>query len=530
MNTKFIAGVKEKFPAEIISNSAMVEGNVCSCLLQNLTYYDDISLEPSSFLTEDGRFLYSLGKMMRDKSYVNCDEVSVMTNLNDNEGLREKLESIGGWKSIQNLMDCVDIRNWDAYIDDLNKRNILCQLSLTGYNLVDEIRLKNGKSIAPYKLFEKYTSSEVLDFYESKISTLAINTSSSSVVEEGYIQFDDAFIEHLSNQEEVGVSIGNMGKDAKGNIINTFKFMDNEILGLKNGTLSCLAAHSGTGKTTVMATILYSLIAQGQKIILCSNEAQISDIKLFFLELTLTRCLDYWKLPKKKLISGKGFTDEDRSAIKRAQQFWNDNYNKSIKMVVLSEMRADLVCHIIKKHILASGCTAFLVDTFKMSDGSDDSGDNFWLQLVKDSRKLASVALQYQVIGLLTMQLALSTVNRCWIDSSCLSNSKGCKEIFSNLIMMRKVADVELDPSSDYYIKPFRSKQDKNGEWYEESYDGATPDKVWRYVAIDKSRRGPDTNDTGVGYLWRFDGDFCGFYETAKCRSTRKVLGNDYRK
>ena len=61
MNTKFIAGVKEKFPAEIISNSAMVEGNVCSCLLQNLTYYDDVSLEPSSFLTEDGRFLYSLG-------------------------------------------------------------------------------------------------------------------------------------------------------------------------------------------------------------------------------------------------------------------------------------------------------------------------------------------------------------------------------------------------------------------------------------------------------------------------------------
>ena len=163
-----------------------------------------------------------------------------------------------------------------------------------------------------------------------------------------------------------------------------------------------------------------------------------------------------------------------------------------------------------------------------MSDSSDDSTDNFWLQLIKDSRKLASIALQYNAVGLLTMQLALNTVNRCWISSDCLSNSKGCKEIFSNLIMMRKLADTELDPSSPYFVKPFRSKlkPGTENEWYEESYQ---PDrsKVWRYVAIDKSRRGPDTNDTGVGYLWRFDGDFCGFYETSKCRATRKILNND---
>ena len=236
MVNEFVVGVQDKFPKEILNGSTMIEGNVCACLLQNLTYFDDTPLEPSSFLTKDGRFLYSLGKMMRDKSYVNCDEVSVLTNIADNETLQNKLEEVGGWKSIQHLMDCVDVKNWDAYIDALNKRNILCQLSLSGYNLTDKITLKNGKSIEPYKLFEKFSSSEVLDFYENKISTLAISTNSSRVVEEGYIEFDDGFIESLARQEEVGVSIGNMGKDAFGNIINTFKFMDNEILGLKPGT------------------------------------------------------------------------------------------------------------------------------------------------------------------------------------------------------------------------------------------------------------------------------------------------------
>lgn len=522
---EFVKGVESRFPKEILKDSIMIEGNVCACLLQNLTYFDDCGLDSKSFLTSDGKFLFGLGRMLRDKSYVNCDEVSVLSNISENEAFKNRFEEIG-WKSIQNMMDCVDIRNWDAYLDALNKRNIMCQLSQSGYNLIDPILLKNAKRIEPYKLFEKYTANEVLDFYENKISTLAINTNSTAIVEQGYIEFDDAFIEHLQNSEEIGVSIGDMGTDVTGKTISTFKFMDNEILGLKNGTLSCLAAHSGTGKTTACATFLYSLIAKNQKIVIVSNEAQLNDMKLCFLELTLTRCLNYWKLPKKKLISGLNFTDEDRKKIKEAQQFWKERYAKSIKMVVLSDMKINLVCNIIKKHILAGGCTAFLVDTFKLSGSSDDSSDQFWLQLVNDSRRLASLALQYQAIGLLTMQLALSTVNRCWLSADCLSNSKGCKEIFSNLIMMRKLADCELDPTSPYFVHPFRSKQKDDGTWYEEPYEPNRA-KVFRYVAIDKSRRGPDTNDTGVGYLWRMDGDFCGFYETCKCRATRKILTSD---
>ena len=61
MVNEFVVGVQDKFPKEILNGSTMIEGNVCACLLQNLTYFDDTPLEPSSFLTRDGRFLYSLG-------------------------------------------------------------------------------------------------------------------------------------------------------------------------------------------------------------------------------------------------------------------------------------------------------------------------------------------------------------------------------------------------------------------------------------------------------------------------------------
>ena len=215
-------------------------------------------------------------------------------------------------------------------------------------------------------------------------------------------------------------------------------------------------------------------------------------------------------------------SDEDRKKVKEAEKWWNAKYAKSIKVTSLSDADARLTCQIIKKDITRYGFSGYLVDTFKLSMDNGNN-DSFWMSLVKDTRNLTEIAMKYNVIGLMTVQLALSSLNRCWIDASCLSNSKAIKETLSNLIMFRKVTDMELDPSSPYFIHPFRHKQNDNGEWIEEEY---LPDrsKVWRLFFIDKSRRGADSNDTGIAYLVRYDGDFCCFYETAKARPTHKLI------
>jgi hypothetical protein len=269
-----------------------------------------------------------------------------------------------------------------------------------------------------------------------------------------------------------------------------------------------------------------SLVSKGEKVILVSNESAISDVKIQFLIWILTRCLDYWKITKKKLTSGN-LNDEEKEMIKKARKWWREKYAKSVKIVTLSDADARLTCQIIKKHILRDGCTTFLVDTFKLTtDGG--SSDSFWMSLIKDTRDLTSLAMKYNVIGLMTVQLALNSLNRCWIDASCLSQSRAIKETLSNLIMFRKVTDAELDPNSPYFVHPFRSKMKPDGTWYEEPY---APDrsKVWRCFFVDKSRRGADSNDTGIAYLVRYDGDFCTFYETAKCRPTHKLINTEGR-
>lgn len=517
---QFVSGVFDLYDEKLLESRLTEEGNICGCLLNDLTLYDDCGLSSNDFVTKSGRMLFTIGKEIRDKRCYTFDEITFLSNVN--EDIKDKINNeFGGFRQIQNVMDAVSLKNYDSFLDDLNKSNIILALSRKNFNLLDEMTLDNGKKVVPYQLFKKLTASEVIDFYEGTLSTLDTKINSSKIVEQGFIDFDDAFLERLENKEEMGVSFGEAGVNINGDIIKTFPFMSSNILGVKHGTLNCWAAHSGAGKSTYMITVLMSLISQGERFTIVTNESSISDVKIQFLVWTLTRCLDYWEVSKKKLSSGN-LTDKDKQMIQEARKYWKEHYLKAIKITSLSDADARLTCQIIKKDITRGGYSGFLVDTFKLSMDVGNN-DTFWMSLIRDTRSLTEIAMKYNVIGLMTVQLALNSLNRCWIDASCLSNSRAIKETLSNLIMFRKVTDLELDPSSPYYIHPFRHKQKEDGSWYEEEF---LPDrsKVWRLFFIDKCRRGADSNDTGIAYLVRYDGDFCGFYESAKARPTHKLI------
>ena len=120
----------------------------------------------------------------------------------------------------------------------------------------------------------------MLDWYSSQLTTLTTKINSAKIIEEAYVDFDEAFIQKLEAQEELGVSFGEAGLNINGEEIRTFKFMSNSLMGLKHGTLSCFGAASGCGKSTYMIGTLMSLASKGEKIILISNESAVADIKI----------------------------------------------------------------------------------------------------------------------------------------------------------------------------------------------------------------------------------------------------------
>ena len=125
--TQFIPGTTDVYDIRLLEGRITAEGNVCGCLLSDLTYYDDCGLEAKDFLTKHGRMLFSLGKEIRDKGFSNFDEITLISNVN--EKTLEKINSeIGEWRQIQNVIDAVSIKNWDAFLDNFNKSNIILSL------------------------------------------------------------------------------------------------------------------------------------------------------------------------------------------------------------------------------------------------------------------------------------------------------------------------------------------------------------------------------------------------------------------
>ena len=88
--------------------------------------------------------------------------------------------------------------------------------------------LDNGKKVVPFQLFKKLSASEVIDFYDGTLSTLDTKINSSKIIEQGFIDFDDAFLERLENKEEVGVSFGEAGLNIHGEKIKTFPLLSHK--------------------------------------------------------------------------------------------------------------------------------------------------------------------------------------------------------------------------------------------------------------------------------------------------------------
>lgn len=518
----FIIGVTDKYDARLLENRTTIEGNLVSLFLQDLTSYDDVHINHKDFVTRDGRFLFLLGKELRESGYTTVDEVTVFTHCS--EEVKARIKSMGGFRPIQHLMDVVSFKNYDAILDDFLKSNLLLKFYANGFNLFGEVELDNGKIIVPFELFKKFTSNEVVDWYDAKVNTFGIS-SNNKITGEEYISFDSNFLESLSKQEAMGTPYDSCGVDINGKKINTFPFLSSTTMGFGTG-LHALVGHSGTGKTVFSIGILLSLVSNGRKFIIVENEMEIKDLKIIILTFILNRYFNYTGLTKKKIIAG-GYSEEEKEMLNKATSFWNKKFNKSIKIVSISDSDANLTCKIIKKAILRDGCDGFLVDTFKMDNiDAGSNSQNFWIDLINDSKKLHEIALKYSVCGMVTIQLALSTMNRLWLDKSCLSTAKGVCEVLDTCLGIRAVDPDELIEGSPIYCSPFRSKKNSAGEWEEVKYE-PDPNNVWRMLFVIKNRKGVCSDDNGVTWLIRYSGDYCSMYETSKARSSRKLKGSN---
>lgn len=176
--------------------------------------------------------------------------------------------------------------------------------------------------------------------------------------------------------------------------------------------------------------------------------------------------------------------------------------------------------------ILNKGITICVYDTFKI-DFNNNKDDNSWISLIKDSRKFEALARKYTGTKVIcTLQLAINTLGKLFLDSSVLSMSKQIKEVCDLMILCRSMYTEEFDINeSKYFCRPFRTKQNANGEWVDEPW-APSPGSVYRNVFIEKSRSsGNISSDTGISYIFHFMGEYGLWTDTAKARTKHGFIG-----
>lgn len=471
---------------------------------------DEIDLESKDFITSDGFFYFSLLKQLRNKGFYSLDEVTILSSTN--EDVIERFEACGGWDSIQHQIDIINDKNFDTYIDILYRENKLLNMYDDGFNLLKAIDI-NGKDVVPLTMFRKMDSESVTDWYEARLATYGTGYSS-KIIEEEEIDFDDEFIESCAEGLENGVPFDIAGYDINGEEMNCFPFLSRQVNGFLEGTLTMMGGYSSTGKSTWWVTVLMALLHYDRKILIISNEEKVKKFKIKFMVWLLGKRNRYFKLTKKKLMSGD-LNAEDRRQLSLIQDYWKKNYKGRVKFISISDANMSTVKKKARENILRYGYDTLLYDTFKL-DFDTVGSTRQDLSLIKDSRELDTLCKKYNIIGLASLQLAINTTGKLFLDSSVLSNSKQIKEVLEGLYLMRNVYDEELDPKSKYYCRPFRLKK-INDKWVEEEYQ---PDRsaVWRMIFPDKTRSGANSSDSGVAYLLKFSGDHAIFREVAQCR------------
>lgn len=507
----FISGVNEKYPEELLEKRVEIEGNVIAAIYSDCLILDEIDLDKDMFLSKDGRFYFSLANDLRKKGFNVLDEVTILSNSSDK--VIDVFNEKGGYETISHLVDIINMSNFDIYMDQLYRENMLCHMYEDGFDLFKEKVIK-GKKIVPIKLFRKMTCEQVIDYFESRLSSYEVGQSS-SVLEEEEVDFDDTWIQNLKDGIENGIQFDRSFEDINGDPINCFPFLSRNISGILEKTTTMIGGFSSSGKSTWWITVLMALMYYDRKILIITNEENVSKFKTKLMVWLLAKRNRFYKLTKKKLMAGD-IDKESMNQVNIVRKFWRDSgYNKRFKVISIADSNISIVSKKIREHVLKYGYDTILLDTFKIQAG-DIAEARQDLALVRDSRILDQLAKKYNLIMLCSVQLAEHMKGRLWLDASCLSNSKQVKEQLENLFLLRNVYDEELDEKSKYYLRPY--KLVKHGDkWIEEEYR-CDRTKTWKILFVEKCRSGANSSDTNTAYLLAFDGDHAVFRESCMCR------------
>ena len=408
----------KEIPEELLDKREQIE---CSFIF---TFYKDMSLLPDyvlnvingeDIITEDGQFYYGLILGLSKAGYQVADSMSIHTYLEDKKHTKQKFEERGGFATVKEITDIVNVNNIDATYDELVKNNMLIRLNSEGFDVIKDL-----------KKFKQMSSEEVYNYFEYKLADIATNKISKIEAEDltkGY----DKYIKNWDEGESIGFRIGS-------------KMLNYQLLGIHKKNLLLHLAGIGNGKTSSAISWYILPAIEKQDVVIIANEQSVSEWRQMILSTVLFNRIGGIKgFDRHKMMVGK-YTDEQKVKLKEAAK-WLEKQPGKIIFIETQDYSTTNIKKIIGRYS-ALGCSLYILDTLKPMD---DASDRSWGEFSEVAKELFIQAKKHDVAIIATAQLSPDAMSRRYLDLTCIAKAKAIAETATQVVMFRPLTADERE-------------------------------------------------------------------------------------
>ena len=466
------------------------EGLLCGLILKQPEMLEDYNIN-KKLLSADALFYIGITERLISKGIEVVDEVSFISEIESIPQLMDKYEVMGGYNTIREMSEIVDINNSDAIYDEWTKWNLVKKYSEKGILDIEQ----------HWDKLLKMNSGNIPDYIEYLINDTDIDICTD--IEFETLDLTNKEIDDIKQGKNMGISYGKHSP-----ILNYLS------MGLPKGDLTMFASYTNGGKSSfVTNNIIIPIAEQKKKVTIVANEQQCIVYKLLLQTYVITEKLDYWTLTRKKFKGGK-WSNDDEAKVEEARKIIAKEYSPYITFVKLYDYDMKKVQKVAKKQS-KRGCEVLVYDTMKYS-GEDDSA---WMSLLQDSKDLFQICSKNNLAGVVTFQLAPSTKNKLRVlDESALANGKQVAEVFSEMFGFRDVWDDEFD-EQPFDIKPYTLKRGTDGK-FTNIKEPIILDKAKKYKIFFHFKTRND--EVGNAILYEFKGHQNKWIEKGYCHPHQK--------
>ena len=437
-NNKLTPFEKEKaeIAKQILEYKLGSEASIVAMIYKNPDLLRETNLELNNFHHNVWKVYFEIARsLIIDEKKVTLSEIDVGLYLERHPKLREKYNEYGGYQTIENAGAYIKEENFDSYVRDLRKWNVVARLVKYGFPC-DKARLSEICDMSAEELYDEYTV---------YLNDIFANIDNNIKSYNGFADMKN-LIDELDTGKNVGIPFANCD------------ILNRETGGMLGGNIIGFGAASGVGKSTLSINYIFpSMIKYNLKALFIINE---EDQNKFKKEAIIWYCSNILKYPISKRVLRDGNFDKDTKEVlyKAAEWFENQKENHNITIIPLEQYTARTVIKLIKKYT-KMGCDVICLDTLKESYDSRDKES--WKSLMTDCVDFYDCIKHTNTCMVITYQLVKNKSK--YLTNADIGISKGILDIFSLNIFFRRPLQTEYEGGKDelYCYNPIKNSNSR---------------------------------------------------------------------